>query len=296
MKRFEYALAFILCSTIFISCATKKQEKISFKESEMDGVELAIQQKIQMTRDPRTNRVPVERLDAANSYMKTLQQARLTGIAALTWSERGPNNVGGRARTIMIDKRDATGNTVFVGSVSGGLFKSTNFTSASSTFTPVNDFLPNLAITCLLQDRLNGNIMYAGTGEGWFNIDAIRGRGIFKSIDGGTTWNVLASTIVTTPSDSTFEFVQDIAQDSIGNIYASLRNLTGFSRGVKRSTNGGISWVQVLGAPLPGFTTGRATDLEVASNGDVYACLGIFGRGSIYKSSFALSCINTYNL
>jgi hypothetical protein len=292
MKRLEFAIAIIICSTILISCATKKQEKINFQEPEMDGVELAIQQEIFMTRDPHNNTVPVERLDAAYSYMKTLQQARLTGTAALTWSERGPNNVGGRARAIMIDKRDATGNTVFVGSVSGGLFKSTNFTSPSSTFTPVNDFLPNLAITCLLQDRLNGNIMYAGTGEGWFNIDAIRGRGIFKSIDGGTTWNVLASTIVTTPSDSTFEFIQDIAQDSSGNIYASLRNLTGFSRGVKRSTNGGNSWVQVLGAPLVGFTTGRATDIEVASNGDVYACLGIFGRGSVYKSSFATNGVN----
>lgn len=293
MKRFEFVIAFIFCSIFFVSCATKKEGKINFKEPEMDGVALAIQQEIFMTRDPHTNTVPVERLDVARTYMKSLQQARLTGIAALTWAERGPNNVGGRSRTIMIDKRDATGNTVFAGSVSGGLFKTINFTSASVSWSPVNDFLPNLAITCMIQDRTNGSIMYAGTGEGWFNIDAVRGRGIFKSTDGGATWNVLASTIITTPADSTFEYVQDIAQDSSGNIYASLRNSLGFARGVKRSTNGGNSWIQVLGAPLPGFTTGRATDLEVASNGDVYGCLGIFGRGSIHKSSFATNGANT---
>jgi hypothetical protein len=226
--------------------------------------------------------------------MKNLQvQPRVTSLAALTWQERGPNNVGGRTRAIMIDKRDATGNTVFAGSVSGGLFKTTNFTSASASWAPVNDFLPNLAVTALLQDRSNGNIMYAGTGEGWFNIDAVRGGGIYKSTDGGVTWNVLSSTVIKTPADSTYEYVQDLAQDSSGNIYASLRNLTGFARGVRRSTNGGASWVQVLAAPLPGFATGRATDLEVASNGDVYAALGIFGRSMLWKSSFATHGANT---
>jgi hypothetical protein len=49
---------------------------------------------------------------------------------ALSWQERGPNNIGGRCRTIMIDKRDASGNTVFAASVSGGIFKTTNFTSS----------------------------------------------------------------------------------------------------------------------------------------------------------------------
>jgi hypothetical protein len=103
----------------------------------------------------------------------------------------------------------------------------------------------------------------------------------------------LSSTVIKTPADSTYEYVQDLAQDSSGNIYASLRNLTGFARGVRRSTNGGASWVQVLAAPLPGFATGRATDLEVASNGDVYAALGIFGRSMLWKSSFATHGANT---
>jgi hypothetical protein len=254
-----------------------------------DGLELAMLQEFRMTRDPRLNYVPVERMVRANSYMESLlQNGRPGGIAALTWQERGPNNIGGRTRAILIDKRDATGNTVFAGSVSGGLWKTTNFLSASPTWTVINDFLPNLAITCLVQDNTNQNTLYAGTGEGWFNVDAVRGRGIYKSTDGGNTWTVLPSTIVTSPSDSTFEYVQDMVIDNNGNLYCSLRNLIGASRGVKRSTNGGSSWVQVLGAPLTTpvtFTTGRASDLEVASNGDVYACLGILGKGSIWKSA-----------
>ena len=82
----------------------------------MDDVELAIQQELRMTRDPHTNTVPVERLIAAKNYMNSLQ-ARVTNITALTWQERGPNNVGGRTRAILIDRRDATGNTVLVESV-----------------------------------------------------------------------------------------------------------------------------------------------------------------------------------
>jgi|KBSSwiS6_1023812.scaffolds.fasta_scaffold00600_2 hypothetical protein len=290
MRRIFYNYCILSLGLLFfISCKTNNnstKETDDFEEAEMDGVQQAILQEIKMTRDPNTNTVPTERLIAAKAYMKTLiPDARISGIAALGWQERGPNNVGGRTRAIMVDRRDATGNTVFAGSVSGGLFKTTNFLSPSASWSPVNDFLPNLAITCLLQDRTNGNIMYAGTGEGWFNIDAARGSGIFKSTDGGVTWNVLASTIIKTPADSTFEYVQDLAQDNNGNIYTSLRNLTGFARGVKRSTDGGNSWIQVLGAPLPDFVTGRATDLEVASNGDVYAALGIFSRGSLWKSA-----------
>jgi Secretion system C-terminal sorting domain len=291
MRKFANYITATVSVVLFFSC-TGKQESPIPEEDEMDDVELAIRQELRMTRDPHTNTVPSERLITAKNYMNSLQ-ARVTNIAALTWQERGPNNVGGRTRAIMIDRRDATGNTVFAGSVSGGLFKSTNFTSASATWTPVNDFISNLAITCLLQDRNNANIMYAGTGEGWFNIDAVKGNGILKSTDGGVTWNVLPSTVITTPAVLTFEYVQDLAQDNNGNIYASIRNIIGSSRGVQRSTDGGTTWTQVLGAPISGFVTGRATDLEVASNGDVYACLGIFGRSMVWKSSFSTHGANT---
>jgi len=296
MKRPVDYLVAVLCAVIFFSCVNKQENK-NFEEpgeAEMNGVEQAMQQRIRMSRDPHTNTVPVERLIEAKNYMNSLQ-ARVTRTTALAWQERGPNNVGGRTRAIMIDRRDATGNTVFAASVSGGLFKTTNFTSASVSWAPVNDFLPNIAINSLLQDRTNGNIMYAGTGEGWFNIDAVKGAGIFKSTDGGSTWNALASTVI---AGQIFEYVQDLAQDNNGNIYASVRNIIGTTRGVQRSTDGGTTWVQVLGAPLPGFNTGRAADLEVAANGDIYASLGLVGaavtnRSVVMKSSAATNGANT---
>src|SRR5690242_11371013 len=162
------------------------------QEPEMDGMEAAMKQEFRMTRDPLTNTIPRERLNAARAYMESISPSATGRLTAVTWAERGPNNVGGRTRAIMIDKRDASGNTVFAGSVGGGIFKTTNFTGASPAWVPVNDFMANLAITALVQDQAHPDTMFAATGEGWFNIDAIRGGGIFKSTNGGTTWNLLA--------------------------------------------------------------------------------------------------------
>jgi len=130
--------------------------------------------------------------------------------------------------------------------------------------------------------------MYAGTGEGWFNVDAVRGAGIFKSTDGGVTWAQL-------PSTATFEYVQDIVIDNNSNVYAALSYIKTTNRGVVRSTNGGTSWTQVLGIPLTdmAYTTGRAADLELASNGDLYATLGIFTHTMVLKSDFATHGANT---
>lgn len=273
---------YILCIAITAITSCNRVTRDT-EEAESDGMELAMRQEFMMTRDPALNVVPRERLNAASAYMNNILNGRVT---ALTWQERGPSNVGGRTRAIMIDKRDASGNTVFAGSVSGGIFKTTNFLSAPPTWVQVNDFLPNLAITALVQDQANPDTMFAATGEGWFNIDAVRGGGIYKSTNGGSTWTLLAST-------SGFEYVQDFVIDNNGNLYASLRNLTSANRGVMRSTDRGATWVQVLGAPLPGFATGRASDMEVASNGDIYAALGIFGRSVVMKSSFAANGANT---
>ena len=303
MKLSGYSLL-LLCLVACNQGVTEVEE-----EDEADGLQYAMEQEFRMTRDPHLNVVPRERLVAARTYMESLiNSGTASRTEALTWQERGPNNIGGRTRAMIIDKRDASGNTVFAGSVSGGMFKTTNFTAATPVWTAVNDMLPNLAITAMVQDNANMNIMYAGTGEGWFNIDAVVGNGIYKSTDGGTTWNVLPSTIAVLPGPPveirTFEYVQDLAIDNNGALYASLRNLRSTSRGVQRSTDGGATWTQVLGAPLINpttglaFATGRAADLEVASNGDVYASLGLVGaavtnRSIVMKSSFASFGANT---
>ena len=92
-----------------VGCKNSSNEEDEEK-LEMDGMQKAMRQEFFMTRDPALNIVPKERLLAAMKFMST---ARTTQITDLTWTERGPNNIGGRSRAILIDKRDPTGNTVF---------------------------------------------------------------------------------------------------------------------------------------------------------------------------------------
>ena len=73
------------------------------------------------------------------------------------WIERGPNNVGGRTRTVFFDPNDATNETVFAGGVSGGLWKNTNISNSNSTWTRIED-LDNFSISCYAIDPNNSNI------------------------------------------------------------------------------------------------------------------------------------------
>jgi len=153
--------------------------------------------------------------------------AGLRALTAADWVARGPVNVGGRTRSILIDPRNT--DRLWAGAVSGGIWHSED---RGATWTQVNDWLPNLAICCLTMDPQNPDIMYAGTGEGFFNSDAVGGTGIYRSIDGGVTWNLL-------PSTATWDNVCRIAISP-----ANSNTLLAAKRygGIQRSTNGGQSW------------------------------------------------------
>ena len=247
------------------------------REEKIRQIRARFEQEFMQMRDPKTNTVPMERLRAAEAYRQSLLASGKinAAIPGVNWTERGPNNVAGRTRAILVDPNDATGNTVFSAGVAGGLWKTTNMGAATPSWAPVNDFFTNLAITCLAADPSNPQVMYFGTGEGYANLDAVRGDGIWKTTDGGTTWNQLASTTA-----ATFDFVQKIAVNSTGIVLAATA-----SGGIQRSTNGGTTWTKVLGSGLgiTGAGNNFAYDVDIAANGDVYATL----NGSIHKSTNA---------
>src|SRR5258705_3607912 len=272
-------------------------EKSENEEAEKDRIDLAIQQDIRRTKDLNTNSVPVQRLIQAKNFkdqkLSQLNNNRTaTTVPGINWIERGPSNVGGRSRVIWYDLNDA-GNgykKVWAGSIGGGLWYTNDITVASPVWNKINDLFDNIAITSFVQSSSSPNTLYFGTGEGWFNADAIEGLGIWKSTDGGSNWSQLSSTL-------NFAYVQDLLIDQNGNLYSSVRNRTGSqARGIQKSTDGGITWTQVLGAPLGGFTSGRGCDLELVANGDIYASIGNFSEGRIYRSSFSVNGVNTGNV
>jgi hypothetical protein len=232
-----------------------------------------------MTLDPALGYVPRERLIVAEQKAARMaMQSRDMEMATLTWTERGPNNMGGRSRAIMIDMNDATGNTVWIGSVGGGLWKTTNFKAATPTWNQVSTISANLAITSLAQDPSAPNTMYAGTGEGYGNVDAIRGLGIYKSINGGSTWSLIASTTTGAANAADFSYVQKILVYSNGHVYVAAGSINCNRGGVMKSTNGGTSWTRVIGfydgsMTCAGASDFGAYDIEMATNGDLYAAV-----------------------
>ena len=160
--------------------------------------------------------------------------ASLNKIAALPWTEVGPGNVGGRTRGIIVDPDDASHNTWFAGSVGGGIWKTTN---AGSTWVSKTPSLPNLATVTLAMAASNHSIIYAGTGEGCGNTDAVRGDGIWKSTDRGETWTQLVSTASNTDFSYVNRVIVDPANASV--IFAATNT------GIFRSTDGGSAWSSV---------------------------------------------------
>jgi photosystem II stability/assembly factor-like uncharacterized protein len=104
------------------------------------------------------------------------------------WVSLGPGNIGGRTRSIVIHPQAP--NVIWAGSVAGGVWRTDD---GGQSWQAVDDFMVNLAVTCMVMDPTNPDIIYAGTGEGFFNSDSIRGAGIFRTVD-GLTWNQLPST------------------------------------------------------------------------------------------------------
>lgn len=148
------------------------------------------------------------------------------------WTPLGPGNVGGRTRVLLIHPEQPE--ILYAAGVAGGVWKSVN---AGERWEPLNDFLPNLAVSAMAMDPAAPDTIYAGTGEGFSNFDAVRGAGIFKTTDGGANWEHLAAT--KTPD---FHYVMKIVVSKAdpNRVYAATRT------GVWRSLNAGETWERVL--------------------------------------------------
>ena len=141
----------------------------------------------ELTMNPRTGRPTPEKLHALERQLYALEnQSR--GVPGTTdaWEERGPVNVGGRTKALLFDPNDPTGKRVFAGSVSGGLWYNDDITNQYSVWHLTN--MPqNMAVSSITVDPNNSQIFYVGTGES-YTSGAVNGNGIWKSTDGGYTW------------------------------------------------------------------------------------------------------------
>ena len=224
----------------------------------------AFEEDFRRTYDPALGYPPKERLILAYKQIERMQkelaQRRSLGIENPKFIERGPNNIGGRTRTILIDLRDPERKTIWAGSVAGGLWKTTDISAPNPEWITVNDYLANLAIGAMIQDPTNPDVFYVGTGEGFPNFEAVRGLGIFKSMDGGVSWSLLPGT-----DNTLFRFTRAmVVHPETGHVYAATRD-----GGVRRSGDGGQTWTKVLGTTV-GASDDNMYDLSY-SKGRLFA-------------------------
>lgn len=157
------------------------------------------------------------------------------------FTERGPSNVPGRSRGIAIDPTNSS--RWFIATVGGGLWltEDAGVTWASLT----EDSMPNLATSTVVISQTNPDVLYVGTGEPFGNLGAIGGSGVFKTTDGGATWQNLPGT----------SFYGDVGRIIIDP--ADDNNVViGTSNGIYTTINGGASWVQ-------SYSGGNVQDLDV---------------------------------
>ena len=248
--------------------AEKEEAERGFWSEERDRFDF------DMIKDPTTGQIPRYAPQMAAEAAQRMQAEAKRSIdnrspAPITVVPRGPNNLGGRTRAIGIDKRNA--NIMLAGSVSSGVFRSTNGGVSWTRVAPIGQ-IHN--VTAIAQDPRAGqeDTWYYGGGEPIGNSASLgssyRGLGIWKSIDNGLTWAPLANTQFTLELfDSPFDYVNRIVVDPTnGNVYAAAANT------IQRSTDGGSTWSVVLGT----FVNTNYTEIIVTPTGRFYA--GFDGR------------------
>src|SRR5262245_61770202 len=133
------------------------------------------------------NRIPQEKFQAAleqADFDRALEAAKPTS-AALVWSNQGPFNIGGRVTALAAVPG---GLTVYLASANGGVFKSTN---SGANWTPIFDSQAAFSVGALALVPGTSSVLYVGTGESNGSVDSYDGAGLFRTQNGGGSWEFL---------------------------------------------------------------------------------------------------------
>jgi hypothetical protein len=223
------------------------------------------------------------------------------------WQPIGPSQVGsiaygnvtGRITSIAIEPGDPTGNTVYLGTTGGGVWKSTNAAGspANVTFSALTDTLPvfsanagSAAIPSLSIGAISvqSGVVLAGTGDPNDASDSFYGSGILRSADGGLTWTLIQESHDYVAGNHSFTglgfagfawssvspgtVVAAVSQAAEG-VLVNAPDATNSVMGLYYSTDSGVTWQmsvimdgsQIVQTPLPtgGDLGGRAATAVV---------------------------------
>ncbi len=180
-----------------------------------------------------------------DAFEKGLKQAKISANSRSvtsgfndSWTVQGPGNIGARTNTIAIDPNDES--IMYAGFAGGGVYKTID---NGENWTPIFDDQTFLNIGDITIDPNNSNIVYVGTGDPNISGYPKIGDGLYKSSDGGLTWENIGlsetriiSKVILHPTNDQTIFVSTMG-------IPFLRNN---DRGLYRTENGGQDWDQIL--------------------------------------------------
>src|ERR1039457_2343658 len=149
----------------------------------------------------------------------------------------GPATMSGRISAI--DALDNNPAVVYIGAASGGIWKSKNY---GTTFKPVFDKYIQ-SIGAIRIDQNHPDTVWVGTGEVWVRNSVSVGDGIYRTKNGGDTWEKMGlekteriGKIIVHPKNPDIVFVA-----ALGPLWNSSTD-----RGLYKTTDGGKTWEKIL--------------------------------------------------
>ncbi len=273
---------------------SEAKEGLSFSIASKADPLARLQHDMDMLVDPATGRIPEGMRQKELDFFRDQHFPSMRNVTA-EWQSRGPWNVGGRTRAFAIDHSNE--NVMIAGGASGGIWKSVD---AGQSWYKVTGIGTNTAVTSLIQDPREGHELewYFTTGElfgasqsgvGAFYL----GNGVYKSEDGGESWEGIAATQQNSPQsfNSVWEGLWRIAVDP-SNMDSTVLYVAGYGT-LWRSFNGGDNWSAAISSNSGGQSS-YFSDVTVTSDGVVYATLsyeneiisfGLGPGGGVYRST-----------
>lgn len=198
----------------------------------------------------------------------------------------GPATTSGRIASI--DAVHRRPEIIYVGTAGGGVWK-TN--SGGASFAPVFDEHVQ-AIGKIVIDQQHPDTVWVGTGEPWVRNSVSPGNGVYRTVNGGKTWEHLGLTTTERISDILIhptnpDIVYVAAQGHLWNAHPD--------RGVYKTTDGGKSWQKIL--YLDEHTGAADLDIDPANPDILYATMwshqrypdffdsGLSGKSGLYKTT-----------
>ena len=271
--RSQSALLFLAIITLFISCTKQKSDRTS---GALNALDFMYQQRAFPNKNIPNDGFYRGYENAVEEFRSDIQTR--DGLPD-PWEAIGPHNTSGRTLALAFNPQNP--NTIYAGSASGGLWRSTTLGAGKEAWEYVNTGHPVLAVSSIAIDPRDSMTMYIGTGEVYSYENVGKGAayrskrgtygiGILKTEDGGNTW--------TKSLDWSYDQLKgvnavELSPSDPDVIYAAT------SDGVYKSTDKGLNWSLKLDVHL-------AMDVAIHPNNSDIAVAGCGNFGSENKGIY----------